>query len=412
MVSDDILFRGALTLALGLIIGFQRERNESALAGIRTFPLFALSGFFCALLESAGTSFVVTGGLLALAGLISVMNIRRAGEDKRPGLTTEISALFVFLMGAAFALLPRVELIVAAGGVCALLLHLKEPMHGLVSRMKWNEVHAVMQFVLVAFIIFPLLPDKAYDKYGVLNLQEIWLMVVLITGISMVSYTIQKLKNSRAGTVWTGALGGLISSTAATVTLSRTSAQEPKLVSVAPAIIIATGVAYVRVLSEILIVAPEIFGRILLPLSGILGIMIVSCTTAYYQISREKGAPPPPGGNPSQLKAAIVFGVLFAGILYLSSWTRSEFGEKGLYAVSLISGLIDVDAITLSTTQLIKNHTITSDLGWRLIVVAFFSNVVFKGGMVAVMARGRARKIVIIHFLLSTIAGGLIVYFA
>ncbi len=413
MAADEIIFRGALTLALGLIIGFQREKKESSLAGIRTFPLFALTGFFCALLETVNIPFAVVAGLLSLAAIISMMILKRSPEESSGGLTTEISAIFIYLLGAALAVLPQVELIVVAGGICALLLHLKERMHGMVKGMNWSEVHAVMQFVLIAFVILPLLPDEAYDNFQVLNIRKIWLMVVLITGISVVSFSVRKMKSSQSGTLWTGVLGGLISSTAVTMTLSRVSALQPKTLSVAPAIIIATAVAFIRVLTEILIVSPRIFSAVILPLSAMFLIMLISSTIAYYQIKKEEVDGPPPGGQePSQLKAAIVFAILFAGILYLSAWAKSEFGERGLYAVSLISGLIDVDAITLSTTQLISHKSISTDVGWRLILVAFLSNMVFKTAIVGFIANGRARKIVIIHFLASTLAGTLFVLFA
>lgn len=406
MSLDELFLRGALALALGLIIGFQRERKQSGLAGIRTFPLFSLSGFFSSLLG------VTTAGVIGLS-LLLVVGMYRNTEERAQGLTTEIAAVLVFLLGAGLAVFEHISLVAVAGGVCALLLHLKERMHGLTRALDQKEVQAIMQFVLIAFIILPILPDKTYDNYEVLNPQRIWLMVVLITGISLVSFAVQKVRGNKAGALWSGILGGLISSTAATVSLSRVSSRDSERRSFIPAILIASTIALVRVMFEILVVAPQLFIKIIPPLGILLVFMVGMSVFSLYRSRKVESTPEVAHeGSPSELKAAMVFGFLFAVILYLSAWTREEFGDQGLYAVSIISGLIDVDAITLSTTELIEKGAVSAELGGELIMVAFLSNLVFKSLMVLALSRGTVRKHVTFYLLLSTVLGAGIVLLA
>lgn len=407
---NDLLFRAALTLALGLIVGFQRERKISTLAGVRTFPLMALVGFFAALLDSANgqSNWCVAAGLVALGALLVFGSLK--DTQGSGGLTTEMAALLVYLLGAAFVIVEPIALVVVAGGVCALLLYLKESMHRLVRAMNSGEVQSIMQFVLVAFVILPLLPNEAYDTYVVLNPRRIWLMVVLINGISLMSFMIQKIKGPESGALWGGVLGGLISSTASTVTFSRTSARFPQRRTLVPAAIIASTVALIRVQVEILLVSPKTFQAVVLPLSGLLLFMTA---LSFYTYKKTTASPPEPldgQSTPSELKAALVFGFLFAVILFLSAWTRARYGEGGLYVVSLISGIIDVDAVTLSTSQLMDHGSVTPATGWKIILTAFLSNLVFKSAIVMVLARGPLRKQVSIALLLSTLVGAAIIF--
>lgn len=410
--DTDLIYRGALALAIGLIVGFQRESKASALAGIRTFALFSMSGFFCALLEESGAHWAFATGLISLVAIVITGIFSNRERDKGTGLTSEMAAIVVYLLGAGFIFIRDFRLVVVAGGILALLLYLKESMHGFIGRMSKVDVKAVMQFVLLSLVILPLLPDESYDNFGVLNVRKIWLMVVLITGISLVSYTIQKIKRDSSGTLWSGILGGLISSTATTVTLSQFSAKSTGNLAIIPALVIASTVAFVRVLGEILIVSPTTFRSIVIPLSLLFGFMIVLSVFSYRHIKGEiNEVPVADDKSPAQLKAAVIFGLLFALILYLSAWARSEYGDQGLYAVSLISGLIDVDAITLSTSELVERKQIETGLGWRLVMVAFLSNLFFKGIIVSSLARGIVRKQVLIHFGLSIFAGTLILVF-
>lgn len=405
-MENDLILRGAFALALGLIIGFQREQKQFTLAGIRTFPILSLIGFFCAQFENP---WILPAGLVAVT-IIVARGMGTREEIKASGVTTEVTAIFVVLMGAGFAGIKNYEMVIVAGGICALLLHLKQSMHGWVKHLNTIEIHAIMQFILIAFVILPLLPDRTYDEFNVINPRKIWLMVVLINGISLVSFSVQKIIGAAAGTIWTGILGGLISSTATTVTLSRRSVLYPSLYFLVPALVIASTAAFLRIFAEIYFVAPLTFEAVSLPLAVLFATMVGLSCIAYYITSKHKKIEVE-HGDPAQLKAALVFGFLFAVILYASAWTRHNYGEQGLYIVSLISGLIDIDAVTLSTAQLVEERKVNPDTGWRLIITAFLSNLGFKSVLVLTIAKGPIRNQVLLYFGISLVAGIIVLFF-
>lgn len=402
----DLFLRGALALGLGLIIGFQRERKETSTAGIRTFPILCLVGFFCGLIQSDNSAWLIAAGFIGIALLL--------GRTATPasGLTTEVAALLMYLIGAYLARGTEVQFAIVTVGVCALLLHLKESMHTWVEHLNIKEVRAIMQFVLIALVVLPLLPDKTYDNYKVINPQHIWLMVVLITGISLASFSVQKVVGPRNGSLLAGILGGLISSTATTVTLARLSNRVQNSEILIPSIIIASTAASIRILIEVFIVAPSAFAAILVPLSMLFIFMIIQSVVCWF-VSRKSESHPQMSEsyNPSQLKAALVFGFLYAVILFISAWARTNYGDQGLYLVSLFSGLIDVDAITITTSRLIQSGQLSSDHGWKSIMIAFLSNLGFKAGMVFMFATRNMKVQVAFYFGSAIIAGLLIIFF-
>src|SRR5574341_317456 len=309
-----------LALGLGLLIGLQRERTESRLGGIPTFPLICLLGTFTGLLADAHGAWVLAGGFVALAGLLAVSNLARpAGApvepgDEGPGQTTEIAALLTFALGAYLVNGNR-SLAVVAAGVIVILLHLKAPMHRFVQAMGERDVRAVMQFVVISLIVLPLLPDQNYGPYGVLNPFDLWRMVVLIVGISLAGYVSYKILGERTGTLLGGALGGVIASTATTVAYARRSKTAPGAhVQAAFVIMAASTVAFVRVLVEITAVAPRQAGAMALPLTAMLVWMalIAIGIFAFYRGHKEELPSPE---NPAELKAALVFALLYGIIL-------------------------------------------------------------------------------------------------
>lgn len=391
MEHSDLLFRAALSLALGLIVGFQRERSGPSVGGIRTFPLIALSGFFSSLLSSQYGAWVLGGAVVALS-LLFLIGFLKGQEihEVDVGITTDVAGLLVFLIGAYLATGQFIEIGIIAGGATALLLYLKQPLHGFVTQLQAKDIRAVMQFVLIALVILPLLPDQAYDSYEVLNPRKIWMIVVLITGISLISYAIQRAMGARSGAILSGTLGGLISSTATTLTYSRRARSGDQNSSstslVALAIVIASTSALVRMLAEILLVAPSVFMGVAPPLLGMLVVMVITSLIAYSRSKTEPASIPTPA-NPSELKAALIFGLLYALILYASAAAKALFGTKGLYTVALITGLVDVDAITISTAQLMERGQLSSPDGWRVMLTAALSNLAFKASIAAYIGR-------------------------
>ena len=197
----------AIALGLGLIVGLQRESAESKLAGLRTFPLVTLLGAVCALLSRAAGGWVLAAGLLGVAAATAMGNAARLRRpDADPGITTEIALLLMYGLGA-YTVLGHRAVAVVLGGTVAVLLHFKAELHGLVARLGDRDLRAIMQFVLLALVVLPVLPDETFGPFAVFNPREMWLMAVLIVGLSLAGYIALKFFGENAGIVAGGAPG-------------------------------------------------------------------------------------------------------------------------------------------------------------------------------------------------------------
>lgn len=378
-----------LALGLGLLVGLERERAASRLAGIRTFALITLAGLLTAHLAQSFGGWVVAAGLVALSALIVVgvlAKIHSGNAD--PGLTTEIAMVVMFAVGAFLVIGPPSVSIVVGTGV-AVLLHLKPEMHGLARRLSDGDYHAMMRFALISLVVLPVLPDEAYGPYGVLNPHRIWWMVVLIVGLGLAGYVAYKIFGQRAGAVLAGVLGGVISSTATTVAYARRSRAEPHSSSLgAFVVLLASAVVFVRLAIEVGVVAPA-FLRTMGPIFAWMFLASVAVGALTWWRTERTGAFVPEQDNPAELKPALIFGALYALILLAVAAAREHLGAAGLYGVAVLSGLTDMDAITLSTSQLVGGGKLEEAAGMRVILIASMANLLFKGGVVAVLGHRR-----------------------
>lgn len=375
-----------VALGLGLLVGVQRERVDAPLAGVRTFPLITLFGGLAAELSlQLDATWIFAVGLAGLGALLVAGYVATArSAAKNPGLTTEVAALYMYVVGGLLAM-GAIPLGVVMGGVCALLLHLKEPMEGFADRLTQREVKSIMQFVAIALVVLPVLPNRAYGPYGVLNPFQIWLMVVLIVGISLAGYVLYKLLGARAGTLLGAALGGLISSTATTASYARRAKGEPNLApQIALGVMVASTVMYARVFIEVAVAAPKVLPAMAPPLLVIALGNIVICGMALLLV-RGGADELAEQDDPTEMRAALVFAALYGVVIFAVAAARDAYGDTGLYVVALISGLTDVDAITLSTANLVEAGRIEAGPGWRAIVLASLSNLVFKGGLAGML---------------------------
>lgn len=402
-----------IALGLGMLVGLQRTWALHEMAGIRTFPLITVLGVLTAALGERYGGWTVAAGLLAVAALMVQGNVMKmSGNDDTPqvGMTTEMAALVMFGVGAALFAGFRAEAVMVAGAL-AVLLHFKETLHGMVRALSDDDLRAIIQFVLVALVVLPLLPDREYGPYGVLNPFQIWLMVVLIVGISIAAWAAYRLLGARKGTALTGFLGGLISSTATTVSYARrTRSQPPQSRVAAFVILMASATVFARVLFEIGVVARASLASMAPPL---LVMMAVILAAAVVQWRGGQGACDAQGladEAPSELRAAIAFGLLYALVLLAVAAARQELGDAGLFTVAALSGLTDMDAITLSTAQLVNSGDLPAGTAWRAILVAGMSNLVFKGGTVVALGTRRLRKPVLLGFGAAIVVGGLLVW--
>jgi uncharacterized membrane protein (DUF4010 family) len=246
-----------------------------------------------------------------------------------------------------------------------------------------------MQFVLLSLVILPVLPDRAYGPYAVLNPRQVWWMVVLIVGISLSGYIVYRFFGEKVSAAVGGILGGAISSTATTVSYARLSAGAPERTRMALSVIMtASAVVPVRVLLEIALVAPGFLPVVGAPLLIIFATSLLLAAGCWFWSVREKTVLPSQP-NPSELRSALMFGFLYAVVILAIAAAKEYFGNKGLYAVAALSGMTDMDAITLSTSRLVEGGRLDPMHGWRLVVVALISNLVFKTGAVAFLGHRR-----------------------
>lgn len=416
----DVLAKLGTALALGLLVGLQRERAQGHVAGIRTFALISVCGCFCGLLHPWLGAWVVGAGLLAVAATVILGHLLLPAPERHPGVTTQVAALVMFLVGVWLAMVGKVVPVVVAGAMC-LLLQFKEPMHRFAQRIGPGDMRAMMQFVLITLVILPILPDRAFGPYQVLNPREVWLMVVLIVTISLGAYVLAKLFGERAGTLLGATLGGIISSTATTVSYARRARAEAlegrdSSTDSCLMVMIASTIAFLRFVALVVAVVPGQAKAIippLLALGGVLGLVTLWLAIA----GRNRPAVPAgerPGTaqrNPAELKTALVFGVLYAVVILLVAAANDLLGQGAMYAVAVVSGTTDMDAITLSAARLVEQGTLETEVAWRLILVAALSNLVFKGILAAALGTRALARRVGIAFAVSLLGGAAILVF-
>lgn len=411
MAVDEVVRILAIALGLGLLVGLERERSESPLAGFRTFPLVTVLGAVCALLALDFGGWVVAGGLAGVAAATVVGNLGRyKAGDVDPGQTTEMALLLMFAVGA-YLVVGEARVAVALGGVVMVLLYMKERLHGLAQRIGERDFQAIARFILLSLVILPVLPNRTFGPYGVLNPFEIWLMVVLIVGMNLVGYVAFRLWGERRGALVGGVLGGLVSSTATTAAYARSSRGAPALSATSLVVIVmAAAVVYGRLLIEVAVAAPAFLPEAAGPLAVMLGLLGGLSAALWLRAGRgrKEGPQAGPPGNPSELGPALFFGLIYGVVLLAAAWGKERFGIKGLYAVALVTGLTDVDAITLSTAQLVEDGRVVAAQGWRVILVASLSNLAFKAGIVGVLGRRRLLGRVVAVFSVAVAVGVLI----
>ena len=269
----------------------------------------------------------------------------------------------------------------------------------------------MLQFAVLTLIILPLLPDQNYGRYGVFNPYRIWLIVVLISGVSLAGYIALRIVGRRYGAPLLGFLGGLVSSTATTLVYARYARDDTALRGLAVFVIVTANiVVLVRLAVLSAVISPGIV-KTLLPIlfSGFLG-GVLALLYLWRRGDRDQEAPMPDIKNPTELRTAFSFAVVYTAVVFLSAWLSDIAGEKGLYALALLSGLTDVDAISLSTLRLFNLKQLGADQAAIAIVLAVFSNIAFKLGMVlTVSGRDLFRRCVIA---MGAVAAGLIVALA
>lgn len=401
----------ALSAGIGLLVGLERERKPSAKAGVRTFTLIAVLGSLAALLtEATGSAWALGAGAVCVTGALVAAYLQdRESIHDDAGTTTVVAAIAVFFLGAANYYGYR-TLAVALGVGMTALLYFKAELEGFSQKLTGQDIRSMLQFAVLTAVILPLLPDRSFGPYGVLNPFQIWLMVVLVAAVSLAGYVAWRLTLGRHGLLLTGVLGGVASSTATTLVYARHAAAGAQPVSAALLVILlANATMLLRVLVLVGVVAPA---SLPLALLVIVPALLVAVAGVAWRWSSASTAPPAGEAafrNPTQLRTALGFGAIYAVILLLAAWANEVLGSRGLLALAAVSGLTDVDAITLSSMRLLDKGSLSQVTALAGVGVAVASNLVFKAVVAASAGGPRMRWAVLRAFigLLVALAAGL-----
>jgi uncharacterized membrane protein (DUF4010 family) len=396
MPTDQLatLYPFLTSLALGLLIGLERERSPAARAGLRTFSLVALAGTLGALLsEKTGAPWMLGAGLIVMGGMM-VATYFKATESEDPGTTTIAAVVVCYALGA-MVWFDLEQLAVSLAILTTALLYFKPELRGVSRNLTRLDLVSILQFAVLSFVILPILPNQDYGPYKAINPYQIWWMVVLISGLSLAGYAALRIAGQRHGTLLTGLFGGIASSTATTLAFSRHARNSPDLSGMAALVILlANWVLLIRLSVLVAVLAPALWRPLLTLLgSGALA-GLVMLYLAWRRLDNQFSAPKLEMGNPTEIRAALGFGLLYAAVLFAAAWLSDLVGSQGVYAVALVSGLTDVDAITLSSLRLFNLGNLQIDQTANAILLAVLANIAFKGSLAAVIGgKALARQV-------------------
>ena len=431
MLNLEVFQPFVVALILGALLGFERafsvkmeDNKEDVFAGIRTFSLIALLGSIAAYIDSNYLEgiLLLSFGAIILITIVSYYISFFKHNDR--GITTEVSIFICFAIGIMVQM-GNVQVATFITIIVAIILYLKKTTDNLSKRMEAEDIRAVLKFAIVTFVILPIFDPKFHVSLGdvaplknileknapglvaieLLNPHTVWLMVVLISAISFTGYFAIKLLGNRKGIGLTGLMGGLVSSTATTMEFSRRSSKNAgQYLPFSLAILLACTIMFPRILVEVLVVN----ARLIPSLSITMGMMAVTGFVISIIIWRKTGRESTEEmqlKNPFSIIPALQFAFLYAVIVFLVRIMSELTGDSGVYIVSVLSGLTDVDAITLSMSQLAKQDPSKLNQATVAITLAAFSNTIMKAVIAASIGSKGLRKVIFIGFAIIIAAG-------
>ena len=400
----------ATALFIGALIGLEREKRQEeelergatkqrGTGGLRTFVLFAEAGAVAAWLSvTLGQPWVFLAGGALVTAVVVAGYVAHSREEGQLGLTTEVAALVTYLLGGT-VLFGHATVAVALAIATSAVLAFKRPLHDLVERIGREDLYAALQLLIATFIVLPVLPNRPLDPWGVLNPWAIWLLVILISALSMVGYVAGRVLGDRRGIPLTGLAGGLVSSTAVTVAMARRSVGpggDPRRDhELASGILLAWAVMFVRIGVVVAVVNAPLLRRVAWPLAAMAAVSAGAAVFHHWRSRLHEESDRLPVSSPFGLRPAIRFGLFFAGVLLAVEAVERFFPPSGLYVVAALAGLTDVDAITLSVA---RPDGTGGAAAAAAIAIAAASNTLVKCGLAAVLGSPGLRR----HVLAST----------
>ena len=411
MVELILIKNFLIALALGALVGLEREyhrykKQGHDYAGIRTFPLIALFGAICAYFGELISIWVLLIGLLLVGTLILVAYFTVSERTHQyMGATSEIAGFIVFFIGA-LSYYGETTFAAVITIVMTTILYARSFLHRFAKKISSQELADTLKFAVVAFVILPFLPDKGFGPHEIFNPYIIWLMVVFISGISFFGYILMKWIGER-GIALAGILGGLVSSTAVTSSFAGRSKKQKIYHPLVLGVVLANCLMFIRILIEVFVLNRDLFYQMLVPMLSLALISIIFSYFFWEKSKKVKGKIQLP--SPFTLSPALKFGAFFAVILALVKLADVYLSSKGVYLVSLISGFADVDAITVSLSQL-GGTSLAMDTAKNGIVIAALTNVAVKGG-ISYWFGGKEFGKIVLSFFVALIFVGLGIMF-
>ncbi len=398
-----------IAIIIGLMIGLQREihyqkKGESSFAGTRTFALIALFGYLSAWIQTK-VAFFLPVSMLIFGALVLISYSIKASK----GATTEVTAMLTFVLGVMlYFSLETYTISIAI--MILFLLEIKGNIAKIEAHITTTDLSAATLFLMMSFVALPLLPDKMIDPFGIFNPYKTWLMVVLVAGISFIGYVAIKILGNKRGVYLTGLFGGLVSSTAVSITLSKLySLEKMFLKNFAGGIAIASTIMYLRVLLETSFFNLSLTKALAIPYLGAALVGGIFVLYLYKNETLHKIEDAKINNNPLALSEALKLGLLFGLIFGSIGIFQSKFGDYGVYLISFLSGFTDVDAITLSLSQL-AFHKISQESAIFGIIIATTVNSLVKLGIVFVLGGKKLGWMMALFYLLSigALMGGML----
>lgn len=404
-----VLWDLTTAFAVGLLIGIERgwkgraKEEGSRIAGVRTFTLAGILGGITGQLALVAGHWLVGAAFISFAILLAVAHYVGSKGSTDVGITSQVALLITFLLGTWACFVNHIY-VFGAAVVVLVLLGYKEEFHKVIRNISTEEIFAGIKLLVISVILLPILPDRGYGPFQALNPYWIWWMVVLITGLSFVGYVATSHFGDRIGILLTAVTGALASSTAVTLSLAQMGKQRQASALLMAGVLIASVIMLIRVVIEVAVVNHGLLAQLWIPVTAMTAVTLLGIGWLWLSGDDSSGEKKQPLAltNPFQLKMALKFGILLGVIILLAAALKEWFGARGIYVLSVVSGLLDVDAITISLSKMATRELgdITAARG---IILAAITNTFVKGLMFAFITKDKDSAKLI---LMMTAAGG------
>jgi uncharacterized membrane protein (DUF4010 family) len=397
-MDSEALSRLTVSLAIGLLVGLERgwqtrdaENNQRA-AGFRTFALSGLLGGVTGFIAQQTSASVIGWVFLGYMGAFTAFHWLEARSEGGASVTSVVAGMLTFLLGT-MAVVGDLQLAIACAVGMTVLLALREPLHRWINSLSWQEIRAVLTLLAMSFLLLPLLPNRSIDPWDAINPHRIWLLAIMIAAISFAGYVAIKAFGNRLGVFMAAGAGGLASSTATTLALARLAREHPSSSGLLSAGILVASVVMMLRTGAIALALNVAFLAPLIPaLLTAAAVLGIGAAVLWFRNVQQE-TPDLQIGNPLEIGTAIKLAALLAAVMLAAELVRRMFGEIGILVVAALSGVADVDAVTISMARM-AGGDVDSNTAAHAIMIAIAVNTISKTIMAASVGNGKVGVLV------------------